>query len=77
MIQSGDTIHTNPFLKTISKDGVNEIKQAAFLILEQTGCRVDHPGILETLTQSGAVVNGTQVYLPRNMVQSAIEQAPK
>ncbi|MCK5784061.1 MAG: trimethylamine methyltransferase family protein [Desulfobacterales bacterium] len=77
MIQSGHTAKTTPFLTTISEDAVNEIKQAAFLILEQTGCTIDHPGMLETLTKAGAVVKGTRVYLPRHLVQAAIKKAPR
>jgi len=77
MSPSGDSMHTPPFLTTIGEDAVNEIKQAAFLILEQTGCTVDHPEALEQLRRSGARVEGTRVYLPRHLIQTALDQVPK
>lgn len=71
------TIHSTPFLTTISQEGITEIKQAAYLILEQTGCVIDHEDMLTNLARSGASVEGNRVFLPQEMVETAIEQAPK
>lgn len=74
MPHAGYSAHTAPFLTTISDDQVHEIKQAAFLILEQTGCTVDHEGALELLSNAGATVNQNRVTVPRHVIQSALRK---
>ena len=77
MLYSGYSSHTAPLLTTISDDQIHEIKQAAFLILEQTGCTVDHAAALALLTEAGAEVKGNHVTVPRHVIQKALAQAPK
>lgn len=77
MPHAGYSAHMAPFLTTITHDQVDAIKQAALLILEQTGCTVDHDGALELLKKAGAIVDGNRVIVPRHVIQSALHTAPK
>jgi len=77
MLQSGYTSHTTPFITTVNQDQIREILGAALLILEQTGCTVEHPGALELLAKSGAEVDGNRVTVPRYVIEKAIVTAPK
>ena len=77
MIHAGYSSHTAPFLQTITEDQIHEIKQAAFLILERTGCQVNHKKALQLLTEAGAHVKEEQVYVPRHLIESALVKVPK
>lgn len=77
MLHAGYTSHTTPFISTVNQDQIREIVGAAYLILEQTGCTVDHPGALELLSKSGAKVNGNRVMVPRHVIEKAMATAPK
>lgn len=77
MPHAGYSSHTAPILKTITDDQIHEIKQAAFLILERTGCRVSHKKALGLLREAGAHVKGEQVYVPRYLIEDALSRVPK
>ncbi len=77
MLHAGYSSHTAPSLKTITDDQIHEIKQAAFLILERTGCVVNHKGALKLLNEAGAHVNKEQVYVPRHLIEAALRTVPK
>ncbi|MCP4719061.1 MAG: hypothetical protein GY860_06345 [Desulfobacteraceae bacterium] len=77
MLHAGYSSHMAPILKTISDDQIHEIKQAAFLILERTGCVVNHRGALKLLKEAGAHVKGEQVYVPRHLIEEALRTVPK
>ncbi len=77
MLHAGYSTHTAPILKTITDDQIHEIKQAAFLILERTGCVVNHKGALKLLKEAGAHVKGEQVYVPRHLIEEALRTVPK
>jgi trimethylamine---corrinoid protein Co-methyltransferase len=77
MPHAGYSSHTAPFLQTITDNQIHEIKQAAFLILERTGCRVNHKKALTLLKSAGAHVNGEQVYVPRYLIEDALAKVPK
>ncbi len=77
MPHAGYSSHTAPVLKTITNDQIHEIKQAAFLILERTGCRVNHKKALTLLKKAGAHVKGEQVNVPRYLVEEALSKVPK
>ena len=49
MIQSSFTENRSVFFRVLSDDQIWEIKQAAFDVLEKTGCEVHHPGALDLL----------------------------
>ena len=53
MIQSSFSENRSVFFRVLSDDQIWEIKQAAFDVLEKTGCDVLHAGAVEP---SGAVI---------------------
>jgi trimethylamine--corrinoid protein Co-methyltransferase len=61
----------------LSDDQTWEIRQAAFDVLEKTGCTVQHQGALALLKKAGAVVKGQRVRLPRYIVEECIRTTPK
>ena len=63
-------------LRTITDDQIHEIKQAAFLILERTGCVVNHKGALKLLKEAGAHVKEERVYIPRYLIEEALRTVP-
>lgn len=77
MSHAGYSKHTAPILKTITQDQIHEIKQAAFLILERTGCKVNHAKALKMLKKAGAFVKDDQVYIPRYLIEYALRKVPK
>ncbi len=56
MIQSSSAENQSVFLRLVSDDKVWEIEQAAFDVLELTGCNVLHEGVSKLLQRAGAVV---------------------
>jgi trimethylamine--corrinoid protein Co-methyltransferase len=77
MIQSSFVENRSVFFCALSDDQVWEIKQAAFDVLEKTGCNVLHKGAVKLLKQAGAVVKGDRVKVPRYIVEECIRTAPK
>jgi trimethylamine--corrinoid protein Co-methyltransferase len=77
MIQSSVVENRSVCLRVLSDDQIWEIKQAAFDILEKTGCEVRHPVALDLLKKAGAVVRGERVKVPRYIVEECVRTAPK
>jgi trimethylamine--corrinoid protein Co-methyltransferase len=77
MIQSSFVQNRSPVFRVLSDDQIWEIKQAAFDILEKTGCDVRHEGALELLKKAGAKVEGEHVKVPRHIVEACVRTAPK
>lgn len=77
MLQSSFLENRSVFFRVLSNDQVWEIQQAAFDMLEKTGCRVMHEGALRLLKQAGAIVKGERVWVPRHIVEECIRTAPK
>lgn len=77
MLQSGLRENRSVLFRVLSDDQIWEIKQAAYDILEKTGCHVLHDGALRLLKQAGAVVTDERVRVPRHVVQECIRTAPK
>ena len=61
MIQSSFAENRSVFFRVLSDDQIWEIRQAAFDVLEKTGCEVHHKGALALLKQAGAVVQEQRV----------------
>ncbi|MBW2000232.1 MAG: trimethylamine methyltransferase family protein [Deltaproteobacteria bacterium] len=63
----------------LSSDEIQMIHEASLEVLESTGLRLNHPVALEKLSAAGAKVDKAkeQVCLPPNMVEEALETAPK
>ena len=66
-----------PGLTLLNKAQIEEIIQAAFLILERTGAIISHPDMLEYIKKAGAEVSGNKVYVPRARIQEAVNMTPK
>ena len=77
MLQSSFLENRSVFFRVLSDDQVWEIQQAAFDMLEKTGCRVMHEGALRLMKQAGATVKGERVWVPRHIVEECIRTAPK
>ena len=56
---------------------VGELLQAAYTVLEQVGCKVQHDEALKMLADHGARVEGEVVRVPRHIVQACVAAAPK
>jgi len=77
MIQSCFVENRSVAFRVLSDDQVWEIRQAAFDILEKTGCRMLHAGALKLLQNAGAIVQDDRVRLPRHIVEECLRTAPK
>lgn len=77
MIQSSFVENRAVFFRVLSDDQIWEIRQAAFDVLEKTGCHVLHEGARTLLKQAGAVVKDERVRVPRYIVEQCIRTAPK
>ncbi|MFN2245102.1 MAG: trimethylamine methyltransferase family protein [Anaerolineae bacterium] len=77
MIQSSFVENRSVFFRVLSDDQVWEIKQAAFDVLEKTGCEVRHAGALDLLKKAGALVRDQRVWLPRHIVEECVRTTPK
>jgi trimethylamine--corrinoid protein Co-methyltransferase len=77
MIQSAFRENRSVHFRVLSDDELWEIKQAAFDVLEKTGCDVLHEGALDLLERAGAVVEDSRVRVPRYVVEACIRTAPK
>ena len=77
MIQSSFAENRSVFFRVLSDDQVWEIKQAAFDVLEKTGCEVHHTGALDLLQKAGALVKEQRVWLPRHIVEECVRTTPK
>jgi trimethylamine--corrinoid protein Co-methyltransferase len=76
MIQSSFVQNRSVVFRVLSNDQVREIKNAAFDVLETTGCEVHHAGAVELLQQAGAIVEGSRVRVPRHVVGECVGTAP-
>jgi len=77
VIQSSFVENRSVFFRVLSDDQVWEIRQAAFDVLEKTGCDVLHAGALALLKQAGARVKDRRAWVPRHIVEECIRTAPK
>jgi trimethylamine--corrinoid protein Co-methyltransferase len=77
MLQTGSVTHQTVQFRALSDDQVEEIKRAAFDILENVGCQVLHDEAQALLKQAGAFVSQDRVRLPEHVVLSCLATAPK
>ena len=67
-----------PRLKVLSREQAWAIHTAALEILEKTGFRMEHPGAVEMLVDSGcSVTEGNRVKMPSFLVEEALKTAPR
>lgn len=77
MIHSAFSDWQSPFLRVLNDDQIYEIRQAAFSILENVGCKIMHSEARKMLADAGAVVNGEIVKLPRYIAEHCLASCPK
>jgi len=63
--------------RILTDDGLNGICETALTILDELGLAVQHEQARELLRSGGAVVRGDLVLIPPQLVQQALESAPK
>lgn len=60
----------------LSDNDVEEIHEASMDLLENTGIEIMHEEARDILAENGAKVEGQRVYLPRQVVEDALDKAP-
>jgi trimethylamine---corrinoid protein Co-methyltransferase len=65
-----------PRMKIIKDDDLPRIHEASIKLLEETGVIFEHNEALEIFKRHGAKVDDKTVYIPRKMVEAAMDQAP-
>lgn len=66
-----------PSLRFLSEDQRGRIHQAVLQVLENTGMEIQHPEGLALLADAGCRVEGDRAHLPPNLVERALESAPR
>jgi trimethylamine---corrinoid protein Co-methyltransferase len=73
-----DKSQVRPHYRLLTQDQILELHEASLNILETTGVRVMHEEALELLTGSGCKIRRDDIVLfPRQLVENALESAPK
>jgi trimethylamine--corrinoid protein Co-methyltransferase len=77
--EEGDAKHAEQpvFFKVLTEEQVARIRDSAFNILRETGCRIHHKGALQLLQREGADVSGDIVRVPQKLIEACIDSAPK
>ncbi len=65
-----------PRTKIVADADLPRIHEASIKLLEETGIIFEHEEVLDIFKQHGARVDGKTVFLPRKMVELAMEQTP-
>ena len=77
-MEPAETPTFQPRLRVLNREQALAIHNAALEILEKTGFRMEHPGVVEMLTDAGCkVTNGDWLRLPAYLVEAALASAPK
>ncbi len=67
-----------PRLKVLTREQATAIHEAALEILQKTGFKMEHSGVLEMLADVGCKVSdGDWIKMPANLVEDALNSAPK
>ena len=64
-------------LKVIPDTTLTQIHEATIRLLGQTGIKFYHEGALKIFKKHGAKLDKNIVYIPRRMVENAIESSPQ
>ncbi|BBO78740.1 trimethylamine methyltransferase MttB [Desulfosarcina widdelii] len=65
-----------PTLQVLNDEQIQELHRATARVLERTGVKVTHPEALEIFAGGGARVETDRVFIPRTMLEDAIQRAP-
>lgn len=71
-----DNLTFKPRLQVINTVQIEALHAATARVLEKTGVKITHPEALEIFSGSGARVENDRVYIPRQMLEEALETAP-
>jgi len=74
--QTNYTFLRTPQFKTLTKDQLKRIHLASLEILRRTGVEMLHEGARELLRSRGAIVDGSRVRIPADLVEWALQIAP-
>ncbi len=66
-----------PRLTMLDGEGCRRLHDASCSVLEKTGVRVLNPQALQLLRQAGALLDGDRVRIGRELVEHALESAPR
>ncbi|MFW6104797.1 MAG: trimethylamine methyltransferase family protein [Candidatus Bipolaricaulota bacterium] len=77
MLQTNKFVNKTPRFNILSEDDKEQLYDGALEILQHTGMRVDHEEARSIFAGAGARVEDNMVYLPPNLVNDAVEKAPK
>lgn len=77
MISPSRINHGSAQFRMLSQDQLFEMRQAVFLVLEKTGCRMTQPEAVKLLKEAGAEVKDDRVRIPRHVTQECLRRAPK
>lgn len=77
MIHSSVSENKSILFRILSENQIEEIKWAAFDIMENTGFKVLHKDAVKLLKSAGALVNADRVKVPRYIVEECVRTAPK
>lgn len=77
MIQGNYSCHQSLGFRVLNSDQIHEIVQAAYLILERTGARIEHESMKDMLRKAGAEIKNDRVYVPRWLTKECLDKAPK
>ncbi|MFX0099764.1 MAG: trimethylamine methyltransferase family protein [Candidatus Hodarchaeota archaeon] len=67
----------NFHFRILTDEKIRKIKDVAFEILEQVGCKIHNKEARHLLNANGSTVNGENVRVPRALVEECIKNAPK
>jgi len=77
-MKSAEVPTFKPRLKVLNREQALAIHNAALHILEKTGFKMEHSGVLEMLVSAGCTVNDQGwVRMPAKLVENALSSAPK
>ena len=65
-----------PLATGYSDDRIAQIHETALIVLQELGVQVNHDGARDVLARAGAIVDGQQVRLGRELVEAAIASSP-
>ncbi len=77
MIQTSHTTACSAVLQILTDDQIEEIKRAAFYVMEKVGFNVLHTGARKLLRQAGAVVDNERVRVPEFIVRHCLATTPR
>ncbi|HIE53797.1 MAG TPA: hypothetical protein EYP90_01225, partial [Chromatiaceae bacterium] len=76
MIHTSHTTARSAALQMLTDGQIEEIKRAAFFVMEKVGFNVLHAGARKMLRQAGAIIHNESVRVPEYIVRQCLATAP-